>query len=485
MPDQHPTAPIAGTSWLDDQPYEAADGRTIASENPATGDVLAHLPRCGSDDVDAAVVGASRCFSRAWSKMRGEERAKILWKCGELLVERAQELGRLESLDTGKPIAKAVAVDAVKAADAFFYFSGWCTKIEGRTIPVRPGFFNYTRREPLGVVGAIIPWNFPLILAARKVAAALCAGNTVVLKPPEEASLTSIELGKILMEAGAPAGALQVVTGLGEEAGAALVRHPEVAKVSFTGGTETGKIIARAAADSLKKLTLELGGKSPNIVFADADLEKAIPGAASAAFYNAGQICTAGSRLLVHEAVADQVLEGVTARGRAIVVGDPLDPKTEMGPLVSSAQHERVAGYIGKGEAEGARKLSGGTRDGAGYYVEPTVFADVDNTMSIARDEIFGPVLSVIRFRDVEEAAAIANATSYGLAAGIWTRDVGRAHALAHRLDAGTVWINSFNLFHEASPYGGFKESGYGRENGEEVLYGLTQTKSVWVALDG
>jgi aldehyde dehydrogenase (NAD+)/phenylacetaldehyde dehydrogenase len=484
MSNEHPSEPIVAKMWIDDKPCEAADARTFESADPATGGVLATLPRGGAKDVDRAVRGARRSFETGWGKVSGEDRAKILWKCGEILAARTETLGRLEALDTGKPIKNAVAVDVVKAADAFFYFSGWCTKIEGRTIPVRAGFLNYTRREPLGVVAAIIPWNFPLILAARKVAAALAAGNTVVLKPPEEASLTSIELGRILSEAGAPPGTLQVVTGIGEEAGAALVEHPTVAKVSFTGGTDTGKRIARAAASSLKKLTLELGGKSPNIVFADADLDRAVAGAVSAAFYNSGQICTAGSRLLVQREVADRVLEGVAAGGRALVVGDPLDPATEIGPLVSRAQNDRVVGYIEKGKGEGARQVSGGAREGGGYYVEPTVFGDVDNDMAIARDEIFGPVLSVIPFTDMEDAARIANTTSYGLAAGIWTRDVGRAHGLAHRLDAGTVWINAYNLFHEASPYGGFKASGYGRENGEEVLYDLTQTKSVWVAVD-
>ncbi len=484
MVSEHPEQPMAAQMWIDGQRCDAADGRRIDSDDPATGRVLATLPRGGAEDVDRAVRAARKSFDGGWGKLGAEDRARILWKAGELLAERKELLGRLEALDTGKPIRNAIAVDVVKAADAFFYFSGWCTKIEGRTIPVRGPYLNYTRREPLGVVGAIIPWNFPLILAARKVAAALCAGNTVVLKPPEEASLTSIELGGILLEAGAPPGTLEVVTGIGEEAGAALCAHPGVAKISFTGGTDTGRRIARAAADSLKKLTLELGGKSPNIVLADADLDAAIPAAVRAAFYNQGEICTAGSRLLVAREVADRVVEGVAAGARALAVGDPLDPRTELGPLVSKAQHARVVGYIEQGVKEGARQVSGGPRPGSGYYVEPTVFGAVHSDMTIAREEIFGPVLSVLSFDDLEQAAHIANATDYGLAAGIWTRDIGRAHALAHRLDAGTVWINSYNLFHEASPYGGYKQSGYGRENGEEVLYDLTQTKSVWVALD-
>jgi aldehyde dehydrogenase (NAD+)/phenylacetaldehyde dehydrogenase len=470
--------------WIDGQEREAQDGRTIPTDNPATGDTLTELPRGGRADVDAAVSAARRSFESGWGKLSGADRARILWRAGELLMERVPDLARLEAVDTGKPIGNARMVDVPRSADTFFYYSGWATKIGGQTIPVRGPFLNYTLREPLGVVGAIVPWNFPILLAARKIAPALAAGNTVVLKPPEEASLSCLALGRVLLDAGAPPGTLNVVTGLGEEAGAALVAHPGVDKISFTGGTSTGKIILKTAADTLKKVTVELGGKSPNIVFADADLDAAVPGAVRAIFYNQGEICTAGSRLLVEEKVLDRVIEGVVAGGKKMVVGDPLDETTQMGPLVSREHHERVVGYIGKGEAEGAKRLSGGPRAGKGFYVEPTVFGGVAESMTIAREEIFGPVLAVIPFKDLAEAARLADATEFGLAAGVWTRDIGKAHKLAASIRAGTVWINTYNVYDAASPYGGYKQSGFGRENGEEVLRELTQLKSVWVALD-
>lgn len=468
--------------WIDNAEIDARSGETFEKTNPATGQPLATHARGRREDVDAAVTSARAAFP-GWARTDPNDRARILWKAGELLMARVEELALLETLDTGKPLTNARAIDVPRTADTFFYYSGWATKLHGETIPVRGPFLNYTVREPLGVIGAIIPWNFPLLLAARKVAPALAVGNTVVLKPPEEASLTSLELARILAEAGLPPGALNVVTGYGEEAGAAIVEHRDVAKISFTGGTETGRAIMRAAAGTLKKLSLELGGKSPNIIFADADVGAAAKAAVLAAFYNQGELCTAGSRLLVQRAVHDEVLDIVASGARKMSPGDPLDPATQLGPLISEGHLSRVLGYVERGEAEGARREAGGAARTPGYYVEPTVFSAVSEGMTIAREEIFGPVVSVIPFDDIEDAARIADATEYGLAAGIWTRDVGKAHALAARIRAGTIWINTYNRFDAASPYGGMKQSGFGRENGRAVLDELTQTKSVWVAL--
>ncbi len=470
--------------WIDNREISALSGATFPTNNPATGAPLATLARAGEEDVDVAVRSAARAFA-SWSKTDPNERARILWKAGELVMSKLEELAHLEALDTGKPIANARLIDVPRTADTFFYFSGWATKLGGETIPVRGPFLNYTVREPLGVIGAIIPWNFPLLLGARKIAAALTVGNTVVIKPAEEASLSTIALAKILAEAGLPPGALNVITGYGEEAGAALVSHPTVAKISFTGGTETGKLVMRLAASTLKRVSLELGGKSPNIVFADSDVTVAAAAAVTAAFYNQGELCTAGSRLLVERSVHDQVLEIVAQGAKALVPGDPLDPSTKMGPLISAAHRDKVVGYVAAGESEGATRVAGApcTAGQAGYFVDPTVFSGVDETMSIAREEIFGPVLSVIPFDGLEQAARIADATEFGLAAGVWTRDIGKAHALAARLRAGTVWINTYNRFDAASPYGGYKQSGFGRENGRAVLDELTHLKSVWVSL--
>jgi aldehyde dehydrogenase (NAD+)/phenylacetaldehyde dehydrogenase len=467
--------------WIDNAPRPALSGATFTTPNPTTGEPLAELARGDRADVDLAVASAKRAFP-AWARTDPNERQRILWKCGEGILANLEALARLETLDTGKPITNARTIDVPRTADTFFYFAGWATKLHGETIPVRGPFLNYTVREPLGVIGAIIPWNFPLLLAARKIAPALAAGNTVVLKPPEEASLSCLELARILAEAGLPPGVLNVVTGHGEEAGAALVDHPDVAKISFTGGTDTGRLIMRNAAATLKRLSLELGGKSPNIVFADADVKNAAKNAVGAAFYNQGELCTAGTRLLVQRSIHDEVLDIVVNGARALVPGDPLDPATQMGPLVSEAQHRRVLGYLDVGDREGARREVGGAHGDRGWFVSPTVYSAVHPDMTIAREEIFGPVLSVIPFDDVEDAARIANASEFGLAAGVWTKDITRAHALAARLQAGTVWINTYNRFDAASPYGGMKQSGFGRENGRAVLDEVTQVKTVWVA---
>lgn len=469
--------------WIGKDNAPASSGKTFETYDPSTGEVLDELARGDKEDVDNAVAAATSSFESGWGKLSNRKRSKILWRIGELIEQNVKALAELESADAGKPIKNTRRADIPLSAETFQYFAGWASKIHGQTIPVATPHLNYTMREPIGVVGAITPWNFPLLLAARKVAAALAAGNTVVLKPPEEASLTCLELGRLALEAGAPPGTLNVVTGYGEEAGAALVAHPGVGKIAFTGSTEVGKLIQRSAADTLKRVSLELGGKCPNIVFADADLDKAIPGAVRAAYYNNGQVCTAGSRLLVEDAIHDQVVEGVIEGAKKLKRGAATDPKTDLGPLVSKAQHDRVVGYIDKGGQEGASCVVGGTTASPGWFVDATVFDGVESSMVIAQEEIFGPVVSVIRFSDVEAAARIADATPYGLAAGIWTKDVSRAHRLASQLRAGTVWINSYNMYDSASPYGGMKASGFGRENGEAVMHEMTESKSIWVAL--
>mgnify|MGYP000998732273 CR=1 FL=1 len=468
--------------WIEEE-RPAIGGELFASADPATGGTLVMLARGKAEDIDLAVSAARRA-QPLWAATDPNERARILWRAGELLMERREELARIEASDSGKPLSNALAIDVPRTADTFFYYSGWATKLEGSTIPVRGPFLNYTLRQPLGVIGAITPWNFPLLLAARKIAPALAVGNAVVLKPPEEASLSSLFLARVLADAGLPPGLLSVVTGLGEEAGAALVAHPGVAKIAFTGGTDTGRLVMRNASVTLKRLSLELGGKSPNILFADADVGAAATAAVSAAFYNQGELCTAGSRLLVERSVHDRVVEAVIEGARKLVTGPPLDPATQVGPLVSEGHHQRVLDYVAQGEAEGARRVLGGPWGPQGYYLSPTVFTGVDPSMRIAREEIFGPVLAVMPFDTLEEAAALAEATEFGLAAGIWTRDIGKAHRLAARIQAGTVWINTYNRFDAASPYGGTRQSGFGRENGRAVLDELTELKSVWVALD-
>jgi len=477
-----------GQLWIGGGYVDAADGATFEITNPATEEKLTTCAAAGPADVDRAVRTAREAFVHpAWAKMSPLDRQRILWNIGERILARADEIAAAETLTNGKPIFESRYIDIPDAAKCFQYYAGWATKITGQTIPLSTGpFFNYTRREPLGVVGAIVAWNFPLLLASWKVAPALAAGNTVVLKPAEYTPLSVLLLAECAKEAGLPDGVLNVIPGKGSIAGQALVTHPGVAKIAFTGSTAVGQGIVRASADTVKKVQMELGGKSANIVFADADVDAAVRGAAAGIFYGKGEICAAGSRLLVERAIYDTVVEKLAERAAKTPVGDPMHPKTRLGALVREPQMNTVLGYIAKGKSEGARLVAGGERqpvNGRGYFVQATVFADVLPEMTIAREEIFGPVLAVMPFEGEDEAVALANASPYGLAAGLWTRDLKRGHRVAHRLEAGTVWVNAYNRYDTATPFGGYKESGFGRDMGGEALDGYLQTKSVWIDL--
>jgi phenylacetaldehyde dehydrogenase len=476
--------------FINGQWAEAASGRTFETPNPATGETLARVAEGDAEDIDRAVRAARAAFDGPWSRMTPSERGRIIWRIGDLILEHVDELAQLESLDNGKPFAVAQAADVPLAADLFHYMAGWATKIEGNSInisvPYMPGanFHSYTLREPVGVVGQIIPWNFPLLMAAWKLGPALATGNCVVLKPAEQTPLTAIRLAGLIAEAGVPDGVVNVVPGFGETAGAALAAHNDVDKVAFTGSTEVGKlIVAAAGASNLKKLTLELGGKSPNIVFEDA-VDGAVEGAANAIFFNHGQCCVAGSRLFVHQSRFDEVVDGVAEIAKSIKLGSGMEAGTQMGPLVSEEQFQRVSGFLESGRDEGATALAGGGRFGdRGFFIEPTVLINTHSGMKVVREEIFGPVVVAAPFSDLDEIAAQANDSEYGLGAGIWTKDISKAHALAKKLRAGTVWINCYNVFDAALPFGGYKQSGWGREMGHEVLNNYTEVKAVTTLL--
>jgi len=472
---------LINNEWVD-----SASGKAFDVVNPSTETTLAQVAEGDKADIDRAVAAARRAFEGGpWKKMSARERGRILNKAAQLLEKNKAEFAELETMNNGKPISETMHADLPLSIDCFEYYAGLADKIHGDTIPVSNDFFNYTLREPAGVVGQIIPWNFPLLMAAWKLGPALATGCTVVLKPAEQTPMTALRLGEIFLEAGLPPGVLNIVPGYGPTAGAALATHMDVDKVAFTGSTEIGKLVMKMAADSnLKRVSLELGGKAPNIVFADSDMDAAINGTLRGIFFNQGEVCCAGSRLFLERKIHDEFMSKLKERTEKLTLGDPLDPKTQMGAQVSKEQYDKILGYIEKGKQQGAKVVTGGAPSRSpGYFIKPTVFDGVQDQMAIAQEEIFGPVVSTLTFDSIEELIPRANNTIYGLSAGIWTRDISKAHRLAREIKAGTIWVNCYNCFDAASPFGGFKQSGFGRELGKYALELYTQVKSVWVGL--
>ncbi|MFO0981152.1 MAG: aldehyde dehydrogenase family protein [Planctomycetota bacterium] len=471
---------LIGGEWR-----SAASGETFTTINPATEDVNARVALGGAADVDLAVHAARKAFDDpAWRRMPAAQRAKLVHKLGDLIDQHADLLSQCETKDTGKTLFDSRKIEIPMAAEVFRFYAGLCTKVHGETLPLYPDSFTCTLREPIGVVAAITPWNFPLLLASWKLAPALAMGNTIVLKPASLTPTTAVKFGEICLEAGLPPGVVNIVTGPGEAVGMGLVRHPGVDKVAFTGSTQVGRQIMAEAAHGIKRISLELGGKSPNVVFADADLDAAVRGAMTGIFYNKGEVCAAGSRLLVERSIHDQFMQRLVAKLDTIKVGDPLDKGTRMGPVISAAQLNSVLAYVASGKQEGARLAFGGERlPGKGFFMQPTVFDRASSTMRIAREEIFGPVLTTIPFEDFDKAVVEGNNTQYGLAAAIWTRDISKALRAARALRAGTVWVNTYNRYDPALPFGGFKESGFGRELGARAIDLYTETKTLWIDL--